>query len=124
MLDHLGNVDVEAGPQVDESWAQPFRELAALPNTVCKFSGILSAGVSPQDPERGIARLRPYVDLALEHFGPRRLMFGSDWPVCTLDASYADVVTAAVTLTNELSEPDQAAILSGTARRVYGLSAP
>ena len=85
VLDHLGNVDVEAGPQVDESWAQPFRELAALPNTVCKLSGILSAGVSPQDPERGIARLRPYVDLALEHFGPGRLMFGSDWPVCTLE---------------------------------------
>ncbi len=127
VLDHLGNVDGDAGPQIDESWAEPFREFAALPNTVCKLSGILSAGTSRADSEPGqdspgqgsIERLRPYVDLALEHFGPGRLMFGSDWPVCTLSASYADVVTAAVTLTRELSEADRYAILAGTARRVY-----
>jgi L-fuconolactonase len=136
-LDHLGNVDVDAGPQIDESWAEPFSEFAALPNTVCKLSGILSAGTSRADSEPdqaspsqdstgqgnpgqgGIDRLRPYVDLALEHFGPGRLMFGSDWPVCTLSASYADVVTAAVTLTLELSDADRYAILAGTARRVY-----
>jgi L-fuconolactonase len=119
VLDHLGNVDVEAGPEVDESWAQPFREFAALPNTACKLSGILSVGVSRTDPEPGIARLRPYVNLALEHFGPARLMFGSDWPVCTLSASYADVVATALTLTRELSDPDRSAILAGTARRIY-----
>ncbi len=122
VLDHLGNVDVDAGPQVDESWAQSFREFAALPNTVCKLSGILSEGVTRPDPAPGIARLRPYFDLALEHFGPARLMFGSDWPVCTLSASYADVVAAAVTLTRELSEPDRSAILAGTARRVYRIA--
>jgi L-fuconolactonase len=122
VLDHLGNVDVEAGQHIDESWARPFREFAALPNTVCKLSGILSAGVSPLGPEPGIARLRPYVDLALEHFGPARLMFGSDWPVCTLSASYAEVVGAAIALTRELSEPDQAAILASTARRVYNIA--
>jgi L-fuconolactonase len=122
VLDHMGNVDVEAGPEVDESWARPFREFAALPNTVCKLSGILSAGVSPLRPEAGIARLRPYLDLALEHFGPARLMFGSDWPVCTLSASYADVVATAITLTRELSKPDQAAVLAGTARRFYRIA--
>ena len=78
--------------------------------------------MSRTDPEPGIARLRPYVDLALEHFGPARLMFGSDWPVCTLSASYADVVAAALILTRELSEPDQSAILAGTARRVYHIA--
>ena len=132
VLDHLGNVDVEAGPQVDESWAEPFRKFAALPNTVCKLSGILSAGGSPgnaatsqtdPEPSQGsVERLRPYVDLALDHFGPARLMFGSDWPVCTLSASYGYVVAAAVTLTRELSEQERHAILAGTARRVYRIA--
>jgi L-fuconolactonase len=121
VLDHLGNVDVETGPDVDPAWATPFREFAALPNTVCKLSGILSVP-GPADsvtPERSVAHLRPYVDLALECFGPNRLMFGSDWPVCTLGTSYADVVAAAGTLTRNLSEPEQAAIWAGTARSVY-----
>ena len=65
--------------------------------------------------------LRPYLDLALDSFGPDRLMFGSDWPVCTLGASYAAVVTTAVALTGTLSSPEQAAILGGTARAVYGI---
>jgi L-fuconolactonase len=120
VLDHLGNVDVEAA-QVDESWAEPFRAFAALPNTVCKLSGILSAAGS-LGPEPAIVRLRPYVDLALDNFGPARLMFGSDWPVCTLSASYADVVAAAVALTSELGDRDQAAVMAGTARRVYRIA--
>jgi L-fuconolactonase len=49
-------------------------------------------------------------------------MFGSDWPVCTLGASYADVVTAALSLTSTLSGPERAAILGGTARTVYKIS--
>jgi L-fuconolactonase len=126
VLDHLGNVDVDTGPDVDPSWAVPFRDLAALPNTVCKLSGILSVagglGVADGDLERSVARLRPYVDLALECFGPARLMFGSDWPVCTLSASYDEVVAAAVVLTRELSGPEQAAILAGTASSVYRLA--
>ena len=111
VLDHLGNVDVTATAVPDEAWAASFRAFAALPNTVCKLSGIL--GEAPAE------RLRPYFDLALEVFGPGRLLFGSDWPVCTLTSSYRDVVTNARTLTATLSEPEQAAILSGTARAVY-----
>jgi L-fuconolactonase len=111
VLDHLGNVDVTASAEPDDAWAASFRELAALPNTVCKLSGILG--------EAPVERLRPYFELALAEFGPRRLMFGSDWPVCTLESSYSDVVTRAVALTASLSEPEQAAILAGTARCVY-----
>ena len=117
VLDHLGNVDVTASPippantVPDEAWAASFRALAALPNTVCKLSGVLG--------EAPVERLRPYFDLALAAFGPQRLMFGSDWPVCTLQSSYRDVVTRAVALTASLSEPEQAAILAGTARAVY-----
>ena len=134
MLDHLGNVDVETGPDLDESWAAPFRDLAALPNTVCKLSGILSVpgrDPSPAQPLRrpedagasGRRTCGPTSTCALECFGPERLMFGSDWPVCTLSASYADVVAAAAELTGELSEPEQAAIWACTARSVYRIAA-
>ena len=92
---------------------------------MCKLSGIFSvpapAGGPGLDgePASSTAHLRPYLDLALDGFGPDRLMFGSDWPVCTLSASYAAVVTAAVALTGELSASEQTAILGGTARAVY-----
>jgi L-fuconolactonase len=111
VLDHLGNVDVTASVTPEDAWATSFRALAALPNTVCKLSGILG--------EAPVGRLRPYFELALAAFGPQRLMFGSDWPVCTLESSYSGVVTAALALTAGLSEPEQAAILAGTARDVY-----
>ena len=111
VLDHLGNVDVTASAAPAEAWAASFSALAALPNTVCKLSGILGES-SPE-------RLRPYFDLALTAFGPERLMFGSDWPVCTLQATYADVVATATALIDSLSAAEQTAILAGTARRVY-----
>jgi L-fuconolactonase len=123
VLDHLGNVEVR--PRPDPAWAAAFTALARLPNTACKLSGIFSvprpAGEarSRREPGDSVTHLRPYLDLALESFGPDRLMFGSDWPVCTLGASYADVAAAAVTLTSTLSGLEQAAILGGTARAVY-----
>jgi L-fuconolactonase len=123
VLDHLGNVAVR--PQPDPAWAAAFMALARLPNTVCKLSGIFSVPAPERDPGSrrdagpSVSHLRPYLDLALEGFGPDRLMFGSDWPVCTLGASYGDVVAAAVTLTGTLSAPERAAILGGTARAVY-----
>jgi L-fuconolactonase len=119
VLDHLGNPLVGGYP--DAAWTKSIRTLAALPNTVCKLSGIL--GEPPRDAAADpVAHLVPYYEIVLGAFGPGRMMFGSDWPVCTLSASYADVVGAARVLTNELSPAEQAAIFSGTARRVYRLS--
>jgi L-fuconolactonase len=119
VLDHLGNVDPE--PEVDEAWAAAFRLLARQPSTVGKLSGIL-ADPSPDGPPGDVTHLRPYYDLALECFGPDRLMFGTDWPVSTLGAPYGDVVAAAQALTADLSEPERAAIFAGTARRVYRIA--
>lgn len=116
VLDHLGNADV-TGPAPDPAWARSFRAFARQPNTVCKLSGILSE----PGPGSAAEHLRPYTDLALECFGPRRLMFGSDWPVSTLGAAYGDVVAAALALTADLSELERTAILRGTARTVYQL---
>jgi L-fuconolactonase len=121
VLDHLGNVEVEpaAGETsvVDERWAAAFRAFAALPNTVAKLSGFLSVPAPAAWPP--VAHLRPYYRIALESFGPQRLMFGSDWPVSTLGSPYGDVVGAARALTSDLSPAEQEAIFGGTARRVY-----
>lgn len=126
VLDHLGNPDVAPGtsPGTSEPWASAFTALAALPNTTAKLSGILGVPPPPAtspgaDP---LAHIRAYYDFALHNFGPGRLMFGSDWPPISLDASYAQVCETARALTAGLSPPEQAAILSGTARRTYRLT--
>lgn len=126
VLDHLGNVAV--GPTPDPAWVTAFTALARLPNTACKLSGIFSAptpspGGSQVRDSDPVAHLRPYLHVALEAYGPDRLMFGSDWPVCTLGASYGEVVSAAVALTDELSDAERAAVLGGAARAVYHLDA-
>jgi L-fuconolactonase len=122
VLDHLGNPQITQRP--DETWMSDVRAMAALPNTVCKLSGILgepgphgwnSAG------GRSVGHLVPYYETALGAFGPDRMMFGSDWPVCRLSASYQQVVDAAMELTSGLSPTERTAIFGGTARRVYGL---
>lgn len=122
VLDHLGNPSIDAEP--DEAWERDVRSLAALPNVVCKLSGFLAE--PPPGTPRGadVAHLVPYYEIALDAFGPERLMFGSDWPVCTLVAAYSDVVDAAMALTAALSPTERAAVFGGTARRVYRLPRP
>ncbi|MGW7511620.1 amidohydrolase family protein [Streptomyces massasporeus] len=113
VLDHLGKPPIAAGAL--EPWATGLRTLAALPNTVAKLSGL----VTEADPASWtVEDLRPYADVALEAFGPGRLMYGSDWPVCTLGAAYGDTLD----LTRRLTDPhDHPQILETTATRVYGL---
>ncbi|WP_434451506.1 amidohydrolase family protein [Lentzea sp. E54] len=99
-------------------WAEPIRSLAAHENVTCKLSGLVTeADWASWD----VARLRPYFEVVLDAFGPSRLMFGSDWPVCLLAASYADWLSAARSLVSELSPDEQTAIFSGTASRIYAL---
>ncbi|MEU1090659.1 amidohydrolase family protein [Streptomyces sp. NPDC005892] len=116
VLDHAGKPPVARGRL--RPWADDLRALAALPNTVCKLSGL----VTEADPRHWtVDDLRPYADVLLDGFGPRRLMFGSDWPVCRLAASYEEVLRAAHTLTAGLSGDERAAVFAGTATRVYRL---
>ncbi|MEU1190674.1 amidohydrolase family protein [Streptomyces sp. NPDC005859] len=113
VLDHLGKPPIASGAL--EPWASGIRELAALPNTVCKLSGM----VTEADPASWTADdLRPYADTVLEAFGPGRLMFGSDWPVCTATASYGEVLDLARQLTDPATHVE---IFGGTAVRVYDL---
>ena len=123
VLDHLGNPDMQPGasPGASEPWASAFAQFAALENTTAKLSGILGVPSPLGAPPGTLTHMRSYYDLALHAFGPNRLMFGSDWPPCTLEATYAQVCAAARALTADLSEPERAAVFSGTARRAYRL---
>ena len=116
VLDHLGKPPIASGRL--EPWATSLRSLAALPNTYCKLSGM----VTEADWKTWrTADLHPYADTALDAFGPSRLMFGSDWPVCVLAATYSQVTETAGELTDDLSAAERADVFEGTATRVYGL---
>ncbi|MFF4723843.1 amidohydrolase family protein [Streptomyces mirabilis] len=116
VLDHLGKPPIATGAL--RPWATAVRALAALPNTVCKLSGMVTEADHAKWTVDG---LRPYADTVLDAFGPGRLMFGSDWPVCTLAASYGQVVDAAEELTGGLGAEERAEVFGGTATRVYRL---
>lgn len=116
VLDHCGRPPV--GDDL-EPWAAALRRLAAHPNVVCKLSGLLTEAASVGAP--GQAALRPCVDVVFEAFGPGRVMFGSDWPICLLAAPYAQVLEVSRRLTDQLGEAERAAVFDGTAREVYGL---
>ncbi|WP_121713129.1 amidohydrolase family protein [Streptomyces sp. E5N91] len=116
VLDHLGKPPIAAGGL--RPWADHLRNLAALPNTVAKLSGLHTEA----DPAAWtVDALRPYVDTALDAFGPARMMFGSDWPVSTLAADYTEIVTTTRDLVSPLSPDEQSAVWSETAHRVYGI---
>ena len=117
VVDHVGKPTIRAAA-FDRAWADGLRELARRPHLTCKLSGLVT---EVRDPGWNAALLQPYVDVALEAFGPSRLMFGTDWPVCRLKCEYADWVDAVRGFVAPLSADEQAAILGGTAQRVYGV---
>jgi L-fuconolactonase len=118
VLDHLAKPPFLSGDL--REWSRLLRELARSENVVAKLSGL----VTEADWQRWtVATLQPAVDVALEAFGPRRLMFGSDWPVSLLAASYEQVVETAEQLTAHLSEAERSQVFGETAMRVYRLAA-
>ncbi|MFJ6771438.1 amidohydrolase family protein [Kitasatospora sp. NPDC091257] len=119
VLDHLGKPPISEGTL--DPWAADLRRLAALPNTVCKLSGLVTEAAPGRWRTEDLA---PYADTALDAFGPQRLLFGSDWPVCTLRADYAEVVRITRRLTDRLGAGERDAVFRHNAIRVYGLGAP
>ncbi len=118
VLDHAGKPPIASGAV--EAWATEIRALAGQPNTVCKLSGL----VTEAPPSALPAAFAPYADAILNAFGPERIMFGSDWPVCLLAGDYASVVRLAQSLTTGLSDAERMAVFALTAARVYGISGP
>jgi len=117
VLDHLGKPAIRLAAL--EPWRRHIRQLAELPNVYCKLSGMVTEAHwrrwTPDD-------LAPYLEVALESFGPRRCMIGSDWPVCTLAGDYRRVTDVVSAYVSRLSLEDQSAILGGTAASFYRLA--
>ena len=117
VLDHLAKPSIKAGSL--DPWQADIRGLAGHPNVSCKLSGLVTEAAW-----QGWKRtdFTPYLEVALDAFGPKRLMMGSDWPVCLLAAEYPDVVGIVTDFIGRLSESEQELILGGTASRFYRLS--
>ncbi len=100
-----------------DSWARGMAALAQNSTADCKLSGLVTEAA----PGWAIDELRPYVDHMLESFGPSRMIWGSDWPVCTLASTYEHWMDTTSELLAHLSEADRKAILGGNAARAYAL---
>jgi L-fuconolactonase len=116
VIDHLAKPRIKDHATGD--WIDNFRAAAKYPNIWCKLSGMVTeADWTSWKPED----LKPYVEAALESFGPNRLMYGSDWPVCELAASYEEVHAALVEVLGPISDSERDAIFGGTAAKFYQL---
>ncbi|MFI7101503.1 amidohydrolase family protein [Streptomyces sp. NPDC050161] len=119
VLDHAGKPPVARGARLP--WAGHLTAIARLPNVSCKLSGLVTeADWTTWRPDQ----LLPYARHVLDAFGPDRVLFGSDWPVCTLAARYDEVVALAESATGHLTAAERAAVFGGTAARVYGIGRP
>jgi predicted TIM-barrel fold metal-dependent hydrolase len=117
ILDHCGVPQVRE--KILDPWRANIRAIAKFPNVFCKISGL----VAYADPREWTTEdLRPYVEHAIECFGWDRVMFGSDWPVCTLSASYQQWVDALVSLTRGAGEVNQKKLFRENAIRIYRLA--
>jgi L-fuconolactonase len=101
VLDHGAKPEIASGSI--EPWMTLTDELSRRPNVTCKLSGL----VTEAGPAWSQAKIAPYVDHLFDSFGPRRLMFGSDWPVCLLAASYEEVFGLARALLTRLLGPSE-----------------
>ena len=117
VVDHMAKPLIADG--VMEPWATQMREMGSHPNVWCKVSGLVTeaewATWRPED-------FCPYLDVCFDAFGPGRMMFGSDWPVCLLAAEYGQVVELIEAYTEQLSASERDDVFGGNAARFYGLS--
>jgi L-fucono-1,5-lactonase len=116
VLDHLGKPDIRGGGF--DAWVADLRRLASHPHVCAKLSGL----VTEADWRRWTpADIRPYLETALELFGPDRLMIGSDWPVCTVAAPYDTVLAIADQAIGGLTDAERERVCGGTARAFWRL---
>lgn len=115
VIDHAAKPDIRGGTW--KPWADLMRTVAGHSRVRCKLSGL----VTEAGPGWTVDGLRRYVDHLAETFGPRRLMWGSDWPVVNLAGTYPSWYAASKALTDAWSAADRAALMGETARRFYGL---
>ena len=116
VIDHMAKPDFKTGDI--SAWETHMRAIAQQPNVYCKLSGL----VTEADWQKWEAsHFAPFLDVALDAFGAERLMFGSDWPVCKLAASYTEVKAIITDYISRLSDAERTGIMGGNAVRFYGL---
>jgi len=114
VLDHIAKPPIKAG--TIEPWKSQLRRLAQLPNVHCKVSGMLTeADHKSWQPEQ----FRPYLDAVFEAFGPSRLMYGSDWPVCLFAGNYEQAFRLVDDYVRHLTESERAGLFGGNCERFY-----
>lgn len=116
ILDHCGNPNVRERPS--KQWMDDIRKLAALPNVTGKISGVI-AGIDPGKPVKD--QLAPFVNHIWDSFGPDRVVFGGDWPVCLLGGTYATWVTTLREIAAPRSAEDRRKLFHDNAVKVYRL---
>src|SRR5262245_51924291 len=124
ILDHCGNPNLrsDAEEKEFEQWRERLREISAFPNVVCKVSGVV-VNTDLTGPTRwNEETLRPVVEHVIDCFGWDRVMFGSDWPVCTLAASFKEWAETLLSLTSDADEEKRQRLFYDNAIRVYRLS--
>ena len=116
VLDHLAKPPIKAG--LIEPWKRDIRELAKASHVMCKVSGMVT-----EADHRGwkATDLRPYLDVVFDCFGPERLMWGSDWPVCLLAADYGQVLAVVEDFTRALDSVQRDALFGGNCAKFYGI---
>lgn len=117
VLDHIAKPPIAEGKR--EPWESGLRELAQSPNLFCKLSGMVTEARWKQWMP---AHFRPYLDVVFEAFGVERLMIGSDWPVCTLSASYAAAMGVVLESIAQFPADERDGILGANCARFYGLN--
>lgn len=121
VVDHGAKPDIARwvpGSSDFRTWYQEMKQLADQPTVNCKLSGLVTEAALQWAEDD----LKPYFDALLEIFGPRRLLWGSDWPVALTASSYQRWVDCCEALLSELSFEDKAAIFGGNAVQFYGLN--
>ena len=114
VLDHIAKPHIKDGAL--EPWKSQLRRLAKLPNVHCKVSGLLTEA-DHQAWQTG--QFRPYLDTVFEAFGPSRLMYGSDWPVCLFAGSYEQAFRLVDDYARQLTDADRAGLFGGNCARFY-----
>jgi L-fuconolactonase len=114
VLDHIAKPRIKDG--AIEPWKSQLRRLAKSPNVRCKVSGMLTEA---DHKSWQAEQFRPYLDTVFEAFGPSRLMYGSDWPVCLFAGSYEQAFRLVDDYARGLSESEKAGLFGGNCARFY-----
>ena len=114
VIDHIAKPGIK-DKRIDE-WKSNMERIAMFQNVYCKLSGMLTEadwiGWNSRD-------FTPYLDVVFDSFGPDRLMYGSDWPVCKLAGSYEDTVNLVESYISEYADVEKQAIMGGNAMKFY-----